>query len=809
MATTVIALIAGAVVHYLYGGIRLQVTHDRLSEAAQAHLSVLLGVFVLAKGLDYYLDRFDLVNESGRLITGMTYTDENAVLPAKNILMGVAVICAVLFFLNVWRRTWQLPSVGLALLALSSILLGMIWPGIVQQFQVKPSEPDKEASYIKANIDATRSGLRPRPTSTCEPYSANATISDTSAGALAARTASVPLVDPLQVQQAFEQLQQGRAYYTVADVLDVDRYEIGGSDRALVLGVRELDQSGIAEGEQNWSNLHTVYTHGNGIIAAYANARPFDESQGQETGGSNDGILWAEGNREDDLSGALGGFEQRVYYGEEGPEYSIVGKAEEDDPDVELNLPTAADEDAPTTTTYDGDGGVGIGGFFNQLMYAVKFGEANFLLAGRVNENSKVLYVRNPQERVEKVAPWLTTDSDPYPAVVDDRIQWIIDGYTTTDRYPLSQRESFDTMTSDSLDTGGGLRALPTDEINYMRNAVKATVDAYDGTVRIYEWDTEDPLLEAWSSAFPGTVQPREDIPEELLEHLRYPEDLFKVQRYQFARYHVTDADDFYQSNNRWEVPEDPFAAGRLQPPYRLFVDDPLTTEVDEDFSLTSVFVPFDKDNLASFMSVSSDATDEESYGRIQVLELPNELTDGPGQVANDFSSDEGIRQALLALQTGGAQRVDGNLLTLPIDDGLMYVQPIYIRREFSDASFPILQYVQVQYGDRVGGGQTLLEALSDLLGVDPGEVPEDPEPTDEPTDDPTGSPSPTEDPEPTGSINAQIRALLVEADTAFTAAQTALEAGNLGQYQRQLTKAQDLVAEALALADQRDANGG
>ncbi len=202
----------------------------------------------------------------------------------------------------------------------------------------------------------------------------------------------------------------------------------------------------------------------------------------------------------------------------------------------------------------------------------MKFGDPNFLLSERVNENSKVLYYRQPLERVEKLAPWLTLDEDPYPAVIDGRIVWIVDGYTTTDRYPLAQKESFDEMTDDSLDDGSQFGTLPTDEINYMRNAVKATVDAYDGTVNLYAWDESDPILQAWRGAFPGTVQDREDIPDSLIEHLRYPEDLFKVQRYQFARYHVTEPHDFYQGNNRWEVPQDPEAPGNYQPPYRMFV---------------------------------------------------------------------------------------------------------------------------------------------------------------------------------------------------------------------------------------------
>ena len=306
------------------------------------------------------------------------------------------------------------------------------------------------------------------------------------------------------------------------------------------------------------------------MIAAYANQRPEDNvAQAPD-------VQWAEGQDAEDralTNLSTDGYETRVYYGEKSPDYSIVGKSS-GGRDVELDLPSGTLEDAgEATTTYDGAGGVGIGSLFRQVLYAVKFGEPNLVLSERVNSNSKILYDRNPGDMVKKVAPWLTVDSDPYPAVVDGQIQWILDGYTTTDQYPQAQRASFDEMTDDSLATNTGFQTLPTDEINYMRSAVKATVDAYDGTVTLYAWDEQDPILKAWRSAFPGVVQDRADIPEALLSHLRYPEDLFKVQRYQFARYHVTDAKDFYEDNSRWEVPPDPNAPSSKQPPYRLFVN--------------------------------------------------------------------------------------------------------------------------------------------------------------------------------------------------------------------------------------------
>ena len=788
MATLVIAIIASAVVHYLYGGIRLQTPRDRFSGAAQVQLSVLLGLFVLVKAADYWLDRFDLVSQGGSLITGMNYTDDHAVLPAKNILLGISLICAVLFFVNVWRRTWLLPSVGLALLAVSAILLGLIWPGIVQQFQVKPSEADKERPYIGANIGATRAAYDLDSIQITN--MTDATVSNADPTTLNEQTSSVPLVDPKLVSPTFEQVQQARSYYSVADVLDVDHYDIDGNDRALVLGVRELDQSGISDSNRNWSNLHTVYTHGSGIIAAYGNQRTTDDAVPSST--SDDKTQWAEGTGpgEDALTKATDGFKSQVYFGEQSPDYSIVGKAPGAN-SVELDLPTDGDAtDSDKTTTYDGAGGVPIGSTFRQLMYAVKFGEPNFLLSGRVNSNSQILYNRDPRTRVEKFAPWLTVDSDPYPIVADGRILWVLDGYTTTDRYPNAERESFDTMTNDSLQTNDTLRTIPTDEINYMRNAVKATVDAYDGTVTLYAWDEDDPILQTWEKVFPGTVHPNSDIPDEVRSHLRYPEDMFKVQRYQFARYHVTNPTLFYNGNNRWSVPTDPNSPGSLQPPYRLFVD----SSGQDVYSLTSTFVPYNKNNLAAFVSVNSDATSDD-YGKVQVLQLSDQNAKGPGQVANDFNSDTDVADRLAQFNRSGGQVIYGNLLTLPVNDGFVYVEPVYAVRAGSSVSYPSLAYVLVSYNDEVGIGTSLPAALADALdrtlppatgGGGGGD----------------GQQNPGKGGKPSGSVVNRIHSLIDQAQRHFDAADAALADGDTVTWAKETARGRVFVKRAFALAN-------
>jgi uncharacterized membrane protein (UPF0182 family) len=468
-----------------------------------------------------------------------------------------------------------------------------------------------------------------------------------------------------------------------------------------------------------------------------------------------------------------------------------------DERNVELDIPEESDSGSPQNNTYAGEAGVPVGGLFNKLLYAVKFGEPNIVLSDRVNEASKIIYDRGPKNRVEKVAPWLSVDNDPYPAVVDGRVVWILDAYTTTDKYPMSEKRSLETMTTDALNPRTAYATLPTDQINYMRNSVKAVVDAYDGTVTLYQWDQEDPILKAWMSAFDGVVKPRETIPEALLAHMRYPEDMFKVQRNMLAEYHVTEPQSFYGGTDRWKVPEDPANPNQSQPPYRLSVKTP--TGGDEPvFSLTSVYVPQERQNLASFISVDSEASDED-YGKIRILRLPgNTQIQGPSQIANTFAADEAIQQALLPFRNN-SKVLYGNLLTLPVGDGLLYVQPVYTLRETGEASYPVLRYVLASFGKEAGYGPTLASALDNVLGVTDG---------DDSFVDPTDPAEPgTPDPDTGGNGGSQpgtsgdVESLLEQAEDKFTEAEAALQDGDLQGYADAQEEARDLVAQALEAA--------
>ncbi|SEF17915.1 UPF0182 family protein [Jiangella alba] len=800
-AVVVLGLVVAAITHYVYGGIRLQTAGQKVSPATTAHLSVLIGLFVLLKAVAYWLDRYALVMQDNDRFTGGSYTDINAVLPAKTILIFVATICAILFFVNVWQRNWTLPGIGLGLLVLSAVLLGGLWPFLVQQFQVRPSEASREAPYISRNIEATRDAYGIQDVQT-EEYRAETSVQE---GQLAQDSATIPgirLMDPSVIPPAFQQLQQVRGFYTFSDPLDVDRYTVEGDDgvvaeQDMVVAVREVNSDGIPSEQRNWINEHTVYTHGFGVVAAYGNTRESDGSPNFA---------------EEDIptQGVLGEYEPRIYFGENSPSYSIVGAPEGTDP-VEYDIPEDPETGSERRNTYTGDGGVPIGSFWNKLLYATRFQEANFLLSDRLNSESRLLYERNPRDRVEKVAPWLTVDANPFPSVVDGRVVWVLDGYTTLNSLPYSQRVSLSEATSDSRTARPALAAQPDDFINYVRNSVKATVDAYDGTVTLYAWDEDDPVLQAWMNAFPDSVQPRSEIPTPLLDHLRYPEDLFKLQRNMLEQYHVTEASTFYGGQDRWVVPADPSSNVDVkQPPYYQTIQLP---DADEPiFSLTTTYTPRGRPNLAAFMAVNADARSDD-YGQLQILRLPsNTQIDGPGQVANDFESNADVAQQLTLLRSGDAETQLGNLLTLPVGGGLLYVQPVYVARATGEAAYPLLRRVLVQFGDSIGFDDTLQGALDQIFEGDSGTVTGDEPPIVEETPPPGGEETPPPDtettPPPTTEQPADLTAALDAIRVAWQEARDAQAAGDWAEYGAALQRLDAAIAAAEALTGGEGAGG-
>jgi len=793
--TLILGVIAAAVTHYVYGGLQLQTRGERTTTAARVHLSLLFAALVLVRSASWWLDRYSLTTKDSRLITGLTYTDQHAVLPTKAILAVAGVMCAALFVATIWTHSWRLPAVGVGLLAVCAIVVGGIYPAMVQQFKVGPSEKSLEAPFIDRNIKATKTAYGLDGAQVTQ-YQASTTPS---MGQLRNDTSTIPgirLVDPSVVSPTFKQLQAVKTYYQFPDALDVDRYKIDGALRDTVVAVRELDLTGLPAAQRNWVNDHTVYTHGFGLVAAYGNRSGQD---GQP--------VFYEQNIPP--VGPLGAFEPRIYFGESSPDYSIVG-GPKGGPTKELDYPNSSST-GQQNNTYTGNGGVTMGSFARKAAYALKYRELNLMLSNTVNADSRLLDHRTPRERVERVAPWLTLDGNTYPAVVNGRVQWIIDGYTTSPDYPYSSTQQINNATADSLTARTtSVQALQAGQVNYMRNSVKATVDAYDGSVRLYSWDDKDPILKAWSNAFGGTVLPMSKISGDLMAHLRYPEDMFKVQRSLMTRYHVTDPGAYYGGQDFWTIPDDPTQEQQKvdQPPYYLSIAMPGQTS--PDFSLTTTFMPTgNRPVLAGFMAADSNAGDvagvrRAGYGALRLLELPRETTvKGPGQVQNDIESSNissprftlTLSQFLNNNRTQGSQIALGNLLTLPVGGGLLYVEPIYVSAK-TGSSFPLARAIVVAFGNQLAWSDTLQGALDGLFGGSSGAAA-----ADSTTGTTTVPPAVGGKPTPSVTSAPALKTALAAAQKAFSDGQDALKKGDFAAYGEAQKRLQSAIADAVAAA--------
>ena len=735
-----VGIVFAGVTHAMMGGIRLTMPVKgrglfAITKRARRQIAVWLMLNMFALAAQTALGVFAHLTQEGSRITGATYTTVNATIPVTFIMAALIALLGVV--LGVWLmrshalegsqpigvrasaalKAWRTPVVAIAVVVVVSMVLTIVWPAVLQRFRVNPNAQEMESTYIQRNIDATRAayGLDKLKT---EQYTVTSKGEQGALAKEADTTAQIRLLDPQVVSPTFKQLQQSKQYYTFADTLAVDKYEIDGVSQDTVIGVRDINLAG--NDNRNWVNDHTVYTHGYGVVAAYGNKVTADgQPEFFEYGVPTQGKLTESQH-----------YEPRIYFSPNSPDYSIVG-APKGTASWEFDYPTGSQG---ATTTFTGEGGPRIGNLFTRILYAIRFGSDQILFSDRVNNESQILYDRDPQTRVAKVAPYLTLDGRVYPAVVDGRVKWIVDGYTTSDAYPYSQKTDLGTATADSLtETSNTVKGLGSQEANYIRNSVKAVVDAYDGSVSLYAWDTEDPVLKAWESIFPNQYKPISEISGDLMSHMRYPESLFKVQRSLLAQYHVTSANQFFSGEDFWQTPTDPTEpkkdqdAGIKQPPYYLTMQTPGTKE--PTFSLTSTYIPAGsstREILTGFLSVDSDAGNEKgvigkSYGTLRLLELPkNTNVPGPGQAQNNFNANADVSKELNLLESGSTNVERGNLLTLPLGGGLVYVQPVYVKSSGS-TSYPLLKKVLVAFGDQVGFADTLDEALDQVFGGDSG----------------------------------------------------------------------------------------
>lgn len=795
-ASLLIVLIITLVAHYLNGGIRVQPPSPRVTPQVKAHLSVLLAALALVKAADYWLQRFELTTSSRGVVDGATYTDVNAQLPVLNLLVLISLAAAVLFVANILRRGWTLPVLAVGLWMFVAIVAGGIYPQYVQSFQVRPNESARERPYIERNIEATRAALDLSDV-TVQRFTPTTDVEDVSLEGAQPTIRNIRLWDPAGnlSGQAFEQLQRIRNYYGINDI-DVDRYEIGGELTQVNVGARTINPGGVPG--DSWEARHLAYTHGYGVVLAPSNASQANEPD----------FLVGGVPPEIATQVAESGFAMEdpgIYFGEDLEGYIVVGTNRE-----EIDY---QDEDNTVRTTYDGEDGVTVNSLLRRIAFSLRFGDLNPLISDFMTDESRVIFQRDVVSRVEALAPFLDADADPYPVVVDGRVQWVVDLYTTTSRYPYAQEADSEQVLSSS-----GLNH----DFNYVRNSVKATVDAYDGTVTLYVVDDDDPIIAAYQDAFPELFTPGDEMSAGLREHLRYPEDLFRIQTAAYGRYHLQDPDNFFTQEDAWRVARDPGTAGadpttvvtdetgqatgetraaRIAPYYQILQLPPEEGAAgpgEPEMVLMRPFVPYSEDDrsqlLTAFMAARMDG---ERYGELMVYEMSSrDLPDGPGIAAATIGADEAVSQLENLLGEAGSEVRYGNMLLVPIDNALLYVQPFYVVAEDQTRQLPQLQRVIVAYGQEVVFENTLSEALTVLFG-------DTAETLEQPDEDAAGAEGEDIDEVPGlpgGTAADQAATLLDEAMDLFAEAEAALADGDLGEYQSKNTEAEEKVSEAISL---------
>jgi uncharacterized membrane protein (UPF0182 family) len=771
-AGLIVVLVITALAHYLNGGIRLQTPFQHVTPQVKAHLSVILALMALVKTVQYFLARYELNFSTRGVVEGASKTDVAAQLPALNLLMVISVVAAGLFVWNIFRRGWVLPVIAVGLWGFVSLVIGTIVPAVYQQFFVQPNELAKERPYISRNIAATRTAFNlddKHVKATRFDYQNNLTTADLASDSQTISNAR--LWDPSVIASNYQIFQSLQTYYRFPDA-DTDRYTIDGQERQVLIAARELNSDDLPS--QSWVNRHVVYTHGYSSVMSPANAASGD---GQPRFFLSD--IPGVGNREVRLD------RPEVYFGERLDGYTLVGAKQ-----PEFNYAKNG-KDIPTR--YKGSDGVGLSSWLRRAAFALRFGDQNLLISSQIQDSTKILFRRDITDRVKAAAPFLTFDQDPYPVITDGRLVWVFDGFTSSDHYPYSQ--------SQTPDEGGASGK----SFNYIRNSVKATVDAYNGTITYYVVDRTDPIIKAYRSAFPDLFsnfsQMDKDYPG-LRAHLRYPQDLFRYQTDTYQRYHVTNPDTFFAGTAFWEVSADPASAGttndvstvtnapqnasssgkRIEP---LYVLTRLPGQSKEEFLILRPFVPVSKGNsqnrLASFMVARADPN---AAPRLESLEMPTGLTvAGPVQVFRTINNTAAISKEFSLLNQQGSRVVQGSIQIIPVKDSLLYVQPVYVLSE--NGQQPAFRDVIVYYNGTAAIDKTLTGALSQFPAFSGIAPPPD-----------TGNAT---QPPPTAGTGATVDQLLAQANQLSKDAQAALDAKDLGTYQAKVKQLGEVLAQLVA----------
>jgi len=664
------AVFAGAI-YWVHGGIVYTVQRRSMSPTAIAHGSVLLGLLFAVKAWSYGLDRYLLLYGDNGVVVGASYTDIYVGLPVLWLLVGLSIVATFATWVNVRARTYRIPIAAVVLVFGGSFLLSSVIPGLFKRVFVKPNELELERPYIQRNIALTQQAYNLHQI-TAKPFPAEQDLTLKTIESNKATIDNIRLWDWQPLMDAYMQLQEIRTYYKFHDV-DIDRYWLDGAYQSVMLSARELKSALLPPNAQTWVNTRVLFTHGNGVV------------MGPVTRKTADGLpVFYLRDIPPVSTGGPEIREPRIYYGEETNSYVIVRGST-----PEFDYPKGKDN---IYTAYDGTGGIPIGGIFRKNLFAWHFGDINLLLSSYITDDSRIMIRRDIQEQVRTITPFLRLDHDPYLVISGGKLYWIQDAYTTSDYFPYAQ---------------------PVQKLglNYIRNSVKIVIDAYNGTVDFYLIDAADPIARTYQRIFPDLFKPFAAMPPDLQTHIRYPEDLFRIQAQIFQAYHMEAADVFYNREDLWQSPREPADGGTtLMAPYYIVMR--LPGEAQAEFFLMLPMVPSRRDNMIAWLAARCDPPD---YGKLIVYEFPKDkLVYGPFQIEALINQNTEISQQLTLWNQMGSRVIRGNLLVIPIENSILYVSPLYLRA--AEGQLPELKRVIAAYGDRVVMKETLAEAISALF---------------------------------------------------------------------------------------------
>jgi uncharacterized membrane protein (UPF0182 family) len=778
LALTVIFIVTTGA-HYLNGSIRTSGRPPRVSPRVKAHMSVILALMAGVKAYGYYLSRFELTTSTRGYVEGAAYTDVHAQLPALTLLIFISIASGVLFLVNVRRRGWVLPSLGLGLWAFLSLVLGAIYPAIVQQFVVQPAQGTKEIPYIARNIAATRYGMNIANVQQI-PFSANDTLTSSSVKAAASTLQSVRLWGASAPLQTFDKLQDIRSYYQFKE-LSVNRYMINGRETPVIVGIRQLNSSNLPA--NSWVNLHLQYTHGYGAVIAPAN---------QVSPAGNPKFIVRD-LPPTVLPGAPRLTQPQVYYGLGSSGYVISNSLQ---PEIDYQNASGASVE----THYKGTGGVRLSSTLRKLAFALRFGDINILISSLVDPNSRLMFNRGIVQASEKIAPFLTYGSHPYPVIANGGIYWMENAYTTTSRLPYGQASDVS-----ALSPSAGLAKY----FNYVRDSVTVVTNAYSGKISFYVTDPSDPIIQVYEKAFPGLFKPESAMPEALRTHLRYPSDLFTVQAQMYGRYHIVSPSAFYSAGDAWTLSQNPgngspsaalsqtvttnaqgFAvSSQVSPMQPVYEEMRIPGTSSAQFSIVEAMVPLSQSqvqqNLTGFLVGLGD---QKNYGKLVNLVTPRGTqVDGPALVDARISAATNVSQQISLLDQHGSQVQLGSVMSVPIGQNLLYVRPLYVQS--AQNPLPELKEVIVVYNTQVAMEPTFAQALNDVFGVSvPGL---------QGSAAATSSSSSSTIKSTGGALSSANQSLISQATALYAQAQAALKAGNLGTYQKDVTEIGALLNQA------------